>query len=71
MIKDLINEKGWNNLPEKINIKEIYDYEVKFGYNIADYIAASEILKDGYGQCNTKGILFIALLRAVEIPRKM
>ena len=27
-----------------------------------------DVLKDGYGQCNTKGTLFMALLRAVGIP---
>lgn len=33
-----------------------------------DDISASRVLKDGYGQCNTKGILFMALLRACNIP---
>ncbi|CCY79700.1 transglutaminase-like enzymes putative cysteine proteases [Mycoplasma sp. CAG:877] len=31
-------------------------------------MAASRILSDGYGQCNTKSILFMALLRGVGIP---
>ena len=31
-------------------------------------ISASDILLDGYGQCNTKGTLFMALLRSVGIP---
>ena len=39
-----------------------------FGYNIDDKIKASKVLKDGYGQCNTKGILLMALLRAKHIP---
>ncbi len=25
-------------------------------------------MKDGYGQCNTKGTLFMALFRSVDIP---
>lgn len=33
-----------------------------------DSIPASKVLKDGYGQCNTKGTLFMALLRACNIP---
>lgn len=33
-----------------------------------DNIPASEVLSDGYGQCNTKGTLFMARLRAVGIP---
>lgn len=33
-----------------------------------DDITASQVLMDGYGQCNTKGTLFMALLRGVNIP---
>lgn len=42
--------------------------EILFGYNIDDSISASKVLSDGYGQCNTKGTLFMALLRACKIP---
>lgn len=42
--------------------------EILFGYNIDDSIPASKVLADGYGQCNTKGTLFMALLRACSIP---
>lgn len=51
-------------------IKAIYNYvrdDVLFGYNIDDGISASKVLADGYGQCNTKGTLFMALLRACNI----
>ena len=34
----------------------------------ASFPAASKVLSDGYGQCNTKGTLFMALLRACDIP---
>ncbi|CAH8720987.1 transglutaminase-like domain-containing protein, partial [Paenibacillus thiaminolyticus] len=33
-----------------------------------DDIPASEVLRDGRGQCNTKSILLMALLRKVGIP---
>ena len=59
------------DLEEFDRIKAIYNYirdEILFGYNIDDKIKASKVLKDGYGQCNTKGILFMALLRACNIP---
>ena len=39
-----------------------------FGYNIDDNVPASKVLADGYGQCNTKGTLFMAILRACNIP---
>lgn len=32
---------------------------------------ASQILKDGYGQCNTKAILLMALFRAAKIPCRL
>lgn len=70
-IQKLIYERSWMKLDELNRIKSIYNYirdEILFGYNIDDNIKASKILKDGYGQCNTKGILFMALLRACNIP---
>jgi len=73
-IQRLIAERGWGGLPEKDRILEIYNFvrdEIKFGYNIDDRIPASEVLKDHYGQCNTKGILFMALLRAANVPCRL
>ncbi|WP_315121190.1 transglutaminase-like domain-containing protein [uncultured Clostridium sp.] len=70
-IQDLIINKGWKDLEEEEKIKAVYDFvrnEIKFGYNRSDDILASEVLKDGYGQCNTKSILLMALLRALGIP---
>ncbi|MCL2067170.1 MAG: transglutaminase-like domain-containing protein [Treponema sp.] len=70
-ISSLIKKKKWLNLDEKEKVKQIYEFirdEISFGYNVDDAIPASRVLKDGYGQCNTKGILFMAILRAVNIP---
>lgn len=70
-IQRLIKKKGWKQLPEFERIKAIYGFvrdDILFGYNIDDDIPASRVLSDGYGQCNTKGTLFMALLRACEIP---
>ena len=70
-IRTLIENKGWKNLIEKDRILAIYNFirdEIAFGYNVNDGITAVDVLKDGYGQCNTKGTLFMALLRAVGIP---
>lgn len=71
IIQGLISERGWRELPEFERIRSIYNFvrdEIRFGYNVDDSIPASKVLKDGYGQCNTKGTLFMALLRAVGIP---
>ncbi len=70
-IQKLIDKRGWRNLNEYECLKAIYSYvrdEILFGYNIDDNIPASKVLDDGYGQCNTKGTLFMALLRSCGIP---
>lgn len=70
-IQKLIHDKHWKEMNEFNRIQAIYNYvrnEILFGYNSDDYISASKVLSDGYGQCNTKGTLFMALLRACDIP---
>jgi hypothetical protein len=37
-------------------------------FNRRDDIPASEVLRDGYGQCSTKSVLLVALLHATDIP---
>lgn len=51
-------------------ISAIYNFvrdDIKLGYKADDRISASQVLKYGYGECNTKGTLLIALFRAVGI----
>ncbi|MEM9776778.1 MAG: transglutaminase-like domain-containing protein [Chloroflexota bacterium] len=70
-IQQLIGDRGWNTLNPYLKIQAVYSYvrdEIKFGYNDDDNISASHVLNDGYGQCNTKGILLMALLRGIGIP---
>lgn len=70
-IQRLIENRAWKTLPEAERTKAIYNFvkdEILFGYNVDDNVIASRVLKDGYGQCNTKGTLFMALLRACGIP---
>ncbi len=70
-IQHLIQQRKWMEFDESKRIKAIYDFvrdEILFGYNVDDNIKASKVLNDGFGQCNTKGILFMALLRACKIP---
>lgn len=73
-IQALLAEKGWMQKDEFQRIKSIYDFirdEIAFGYNIDDTLSASAVLRDGYGQCNTKGTLLMALLRAAGIPCRL
>lgn len=70
-IQTLINERAWKSLDTFNKIGAAYTFvkdEILFGYNRSDDIAASVVLTDGYGQCNTKGNLLMALLRALNIP---
>lgn len=69
-IARLIEGRGWRDLSDIDKIGAVYDFvrnDIAFGYNRADDIPASEVLSDGYGQCNTKGTLLMALLRAVGL----
>ncbi|THH35374.1 transglutaminase family protein [Aliishimia ponticola] len=70
-IQALVAQRGWAELTEKARIGAAYEFvrnEVLFGYNSDDALPASKVLADGYGQCNTKGTLLMALLRALKIP---
>ncbi len=70
-IKELVDKHfAFIEEPDK-KAEKIYYFvrdEIRFGFNESDDIPASKILKDGYGQCNTKTSLFLALVRAGEIP---
>jgi hypothetical protein len=71
VIQQLVENRKWTDKDKFQKILEIYNFvrdEIKFGYNVDDTIKASRVLEDGYGQCNTKGTLFMALLRAIGIP---
>lgn len=67
----LVEERRWESLSQYERIAQIYDFvqnEIIFGYNEADDIPASQVYGDGYGQCNTKGTLLMALFRKCHIP---
>ena len=73
-IQQLFANRKWHELGDVEKVKSIYNFvrdEIKFGYNTGDKIPASDVLKDGYGQCNTKATLLMALLRASQIPTRL
>lgn len=66
-LRELGLSRGWPKLSADSRIGAIYGFvrdEIAFGYNTSDDIPASVVLSDGYGQCNTKTTLLMALLRA-------
>lgn len=72
-IKKLILERNWSSKESYEKISAIYGFvknEIVFGYNTKDDLKASDILRQGYGQCNTKSTLLMALLRSVGIPAR-
>ena len=72
-IQQLIRDKKWRELDDFEAIGAVYAFvqnDIKFGYNSDDRLPASEVLANGYGQCNTKGTLLLALLRALAIPAR-
>ncbi|WP_111978734.1 transglutaminase-like domain-containing protein [Algibacillus agarilyticus] len=69
-IQSLIADRKWQGLDDYDKIGAAYQFvknEIIFGYNESDDISASSVLADGYGQCNTKGNLLMALLRGLGI----
>ena len=72
-IQQQIQQQGWRQLDTRQQIAEVYRFvrdDIRFGYNADDSLSASKVLSDGYGQCNTKGTLLMALLRALGIPAR-
>lgn len=73
-IQTLIRAEGWAQLAPFERIGAAYDFvrnDIGFGYNREDGLPASQVLGDGYGQCNTKGTLLMALLRALDVPCRL
>jgi transglutaminase-like putative cysteine protease len=73
-VTKLIQDRGWQSLPIGQRIGATYAFvrdEIRFGYNPSDRICASQVLVDGHGQCNTKTILLMALLRGVGVKCRL
>ena len=70
-IQAIISSRVHASMEVQERVRTLYEYvrdEIAFGYNRDDQIPASEVLRDGYGQCNTKSTLLMALLRAAGVP---
>lgn len=46
--------------------------DILFGFPPeGDFVKASQTIERGYGQCNTKGVLILALCQAADIPARL
>lgn len=46
--------------------------EIKFGFPVqGDLVKASDVIARGFGQCNNKSALFLALCKAIGIPARI
>ena len=73
-IRSLVDARGWPSLSSFERIGAAHTFvrdEIAFGYNRDDAIPASAVLREGYGQCNTKATLLMALLRALDMPCRL
>lgn len=73
-IQRLIADRGWQAGSAYERIGSAYSFvkdEIRFGYNTKDALPASRVFADGYGQCNTKSTLLLALLRALGIECRL
>ncbi|MGE4454315.1 MAG: transglutaminase family protein [Sphaerochaeta sp.] len=75
VVTELIQKQGWLNLSSPSDrIAEVYGFvrdEIPFGYAKRYYVPASEVVREGMGNCITKTTLLMALLRAVGIPCRL
>jgi len=64
-IARLVKDGGWNALSTHDRVGAVYDFvrnEIAFSYNRAGDITAAGVLAVGFGQCNTKGTLLMAVV---------
>jgi hypothetical protein len=65
-ITRLFEQRGWDALERDARIQQVYEFvrdEIRFGYSRHERIPASQVLREGFGHCNTKATLLMALLR--------
>lgn len=74
-IQDLVQGRGWLNRPTPSSqIGAVYTFvrdEITYAYNEHPMIPASKVLAEKEGNCLSKGILLMALLRSLRIPCRL
>ena len=75
LVKKTASELTENEIEVVGKIKKIFSFvkdEIKFGFTKeGDLTKASDTIKYGVGQCNTKTTLFLALCKAIDVPSRV
>lgn len=75
IVKDEAEKLTKGLLSTREKLEKIFLYvrdDIRFGFPAkGDFVKASETIKSGVGQCNTKTTLFIALCKSVGIPARI
>ncbi len=71
-ITKLIASKGWHAITDPSDlVAGVYSFvrdEIEYGHTKSYSVKASQVLQSGYGNCLTKTILLMAILRALWVP---
>lgn len=74
-IKDLAARLTRSETTAHGKLKGIFGFvrdDIRFGFPVnGDFVKASETVRLGYGQCNTKATLLLALCKAAGIPARI
>lgn len=74
-IQDLCVRLTHSKATPREKLQRIFHYvrdDIQFGFPLdGDFVKASETVRLGYGQCNTKATLFLALCKAADIPARI
>ncbi len=75
IVRSKARELTNNQISIRDKVTAIFQYvrdNVKFGFpKEGDFVKASKTIEYGYGQCNTKGTLFIALCKSIGIESRI
>jgi len=75
LVRDTVQLLVANETTARRKLQRIFSFvrdEIKFQFPVAgDLVNASEVIRLGYGQCNTKSTLFLALCKAAGIPARI
>ena len=75
LVRDTAEWLSENEASARGKLERLFYYvrdEIRFGFPLnGDLVKASDTIRLGMGQCNTKGALLVALCRAVAVPARM